>query len=181
MNERDTEVTVHPTAVIEAGVLLGPGVSIWHFAHVRQGAVLGPGVSLGKSVFVDSGVTIGGGCRIQNFVSIYRGVTLEEDVFVGPSVTFTNDPEPRANKNDWILLPTVVRRGASLGANATVLPGVEIGAWAMVAAGAVVTGDVEEHRLVVGVPATPQGWVCWCGRRIDEKPVPPCSHRPREG
>ena len=157
---------IHPTAVVEDGAEVGPGTQIWHFAHVRSGARIGERCVLGKSVFVDAGAVVGAGCRIQNFVSIYSGVTLEDDVFVGPSAVFTNDRYPRAAGGGWELLPTLVRRGASIGANATVLPGLTIGEWAAVGAGAVVTEDVESHRLVVGNPAKPVGWVCRCGRVV---------------
>jgi acetyltransferase-like isoleucine patch superfamily enzyme len=129
---------------------------------------------LGKSVFVDSGVVIGAGCRIQNFVSIYSGVTLEDDVFVGPSAVFTNDRYPRASGGEWDRLPTLVRMGASIGANATVLCGLTIGELALVGAGAVVTADVEPHRLVVGNPAKPVGWVCRCGRGVPGGPGTAC-------
>jgi UDP-2-acetamido-3-amino-2,3-dideoxy-glucuronate N-acetyltransferase len=174
--EDGNDTVIHPTAVVEVGAVLGSGVRVWHFAHIRTGANIGAGTSLGKSVFVDSGVAIGADCRIQNFVSIYRGVTLEDEVFIGPSVTFTNDDRPRANNQEWTPIPTMVRRGASIGANATVLPGLEIGAWAMIGAAALVTENVEEHSLVVGVPARRAGWVCWCGRSVAAKPSGPCPH-----
>jgi UDP-2-acetamido-3-amino-2,3-dideoxy-glucuronate N-acetyltransferase len=160
------EVQIHPTAVVEDGASIGAGTRVWHFAHVRAGASLGQRCMLGKSSFVDAGVVIGSGCRIQNFVSIYAGVTLEDDVFVGPGATFTNDRFPRAAGRDWQPLPTLVRTGASIGANATILCGLTIGEWAMVGAGAVVTRDVEAHRLVVGNPAKALAWVCRCGRRV---------------
>lgn len=166
---------VHPTAVVEEGAVLGADVHVWHFAQVRRGAVIGDRTRLGKSVFVDEEVRIGVGCAIQNFVSVYRGVTLEDEVFVGPSVTFTNDRYPRANSPGWEITETLVRKGASLGANCTVLPGVTIGEWAMVGSGAVVTGDVAPHRLVMGCPARAVGWVCWCGRPVAEEPVERCQ------
>ena len=162
--------SVHPTAVVEDGAEIGAGTNVWHFVHVRSGARVGERCVLGKSVFVDSGAVIGSGCRIQNFVSVYSGVTLEDDVFVGPSAVFTNDRYPRASGRDWVLLPTLVRRGASIGANATLLCGITIGEWAVVGAGAVVTHDVEPHRLVVGNPAKAVGWVCRCGRKVPEGP-----------
>jgi UDP-2-acetamido-3-amino-2,3-dideoxy-glucuronate N-acetyltransferase len=165
---------IHPTAVVEDGAEVGAGTRVWHFAHVRSGARIGERCALGKSVFVDSGVVIGAGCRIQNFVSIYSGVTLEEDVFVGPSAVFTNDRYPRASGGEWDRLPTLVRTGASIGANATVLCGLTIGELAVVGAGAVVTADVEPHRLVVGNPAKPVGWVCRCGRGVPGGPGTAC-------
>jgi acetyltransferase-like isoleucine patch superfamily enzyme len=165
---------IHPTAAVEDGAEVGAGTRVWHFAHVRSGARIGERCVLGKSVFVDSGVVIGAGCRIQNFVSIYSGVTLEDDVFVGPSAVFTNDRYPRASGGEWDRLPTLVRMGASIGANATVLCGLTIGELALVGAGAVVTADVEPHRLVVGNPAKPVGWVCRCGRGVPGGPGTAC-------
>ncbi|HET7869208.1 MAG TPA: acyltransferase [Actinomycetota bacterium] len=167
-------VLIHPTAVVEEGAEVGAGTRIWHFAHVRSGARIGERCVLGKSVFVDSRTLIGAGCRIQNFVSVYSGVTLEDDVFVGPSAVFTNDRYPRASGEEWELLTTLVRTGASIGANATVLCGLTIGELAVVGAGAVVTADVEPHRLVLGNPAKPVGWVCRCGRVVPGGPGTAC-------
>jgi acetyltransferase-like isoleucine patch superfamily enzyme len=168
------EVEVHPTAVIEEGAQIGAGTRVWHFVHVRGGARIGERCVLGKSVFVDSGAVIGSGCHIQNSVSVYSGVILEEDVFVGPAAVFTNDRFPRAARGHWELLRTLVRRGASIGANATILPGITIGGWAVVAAGGVVTKDVEPHRVVVGNPAEPRGWACRCGRVVPGGPGTAC-------
>ncbi|MFZ4811691.1 MAG: acyltransferase [Ilumatobacteraceae bacterium] len=154
---------VHPTAVVESEATLGDGTSVWHHAHVRDGALVGASCTLGKNVFVDGGARVGDRVKIQNNVSVYTGVTLEDDVFVGPSAVFTNDLHPRAFATTWHVTATVVRRGASIGANATIVCGVEIGSFAMVAAGSVVTRDVEPHRLVMGNPARPRGWVCTCG------------------
>jgi UDP-2-acetamido-3-amino-2,3-dideoxy-glucuronate N-acetyltransferase len=165
---------VHPTAVVEDGAEIGAETRIWHFAHVRSRARIGERCVVGKSVFVDSGAVIGSGCRIQNFVSVYSGVTLEDGVFVGPSAVFTNDRYPRAAGGEWRLLPTLVRAGASIGANATILCGLTIGELAVVGAGAVVTADVEPHRLVVGNPAKPVGWVCRCGKVVPEGPGAAC-------
>ena len=166
--------SIHPTAIVEDGAEIGAGTNVWHFVHVRSGARIGERCVLGKSVFVDAGAVVGSGCRIQNFVSIYSGVTLEDDVFVGPSAVFTNDRYPRASGDDWQPLPTLVRRGASIGANATLLCGITIGEWAVVGAGAVLTQDVEPHRLVVGNPAKAVGWVCRCGRKVPEGPGRAC-------
>ena len=157
---------VHPTAIVEDDVRLGAGTSIWHHAHIRAGASLGTNCVVGKNVFVDAGVVIGHGVKIQNNVSVYAGVTLGDAVFVGPSVVFTNDLHPRAGNTDWRIVATSVLEGASLGANATILCGVTIGAWAMVAAGAVVIRDVQYHELVGGNPARRLGWVCRCGKTL---------------
>lgn len=166
--------SIHPTAVVEDGAQIGAGTRVWHHAHVRSGARIGERCVLGKSVFVDSSAVVGSGCKVQNFVSIYSGVTLEDEVFVGPSAVFTNDRYPRASGEGWELMPTLVRRGASIGANATVLPGLTIGEWAVVGAGAVVTRDVEPHRLVAGNPAKAVGWACRCGRRVPGGPGATC-------
>lgn len=165
---------VHPTAIIEDGAELAAGVKVWHFAHVRAGARIGADTQLGKSCYVDSGVVIGERCKIQNFVSVYAGVTLEDEVFVGPSAVFTNDLYPRA-VGSWEITPTLIRRGASLGANSTIVCGVEVGEYSMVAAGSVVTKTVAEYELVAGVPARRIGYVCRCGRPV-AAPATTCSH-----
>jgi acetyltransferase-like isoleucine patch superfamily enzyme len=126
---------------------------------VRTGAQLGSGCSIGRNVYVDAGVVVGDGVKIQNNVSVYRGVTIEDDVFVGPSAVFTNDLRPRSFNADWTVTPTLVRRGASIGANATIVCGVTLGEYAMVAAGSVVTRDVLPYQLVAGNPARHRGWV----------------------
>ena len=155
---------VHDTAVIESGAQIGSGTKVWHHGHVRTAAVIGVSCTLGKNVFVDGGAVVGNRCKIQNNVSVYRGVHLGDEVFVGPSAVFTNDRFPRAAGDDWEVVETHVREGASIGANATIVCGVEIGAWAVVGAGSVVTGDVAPHELVVGNPARRLGWACRCGR-----------------
>ena len=164
---------IHETALVEPGAFVGAGTRIWHHAHVRTGASLGSDCTLGKNVFVDETVKIGNRVKIQNNVSLYRGVELDDEVFVGPHAVFTNDRLPRAISPDWTILPTRVRQGASIGANATVVCGNEIGEWAMIGAGAVVTRPVDGHRLVVGVPAKPSGWVCWCGSVVSRSSVRP--------
>ncbi|WP_336605575.1 acyltransferase [Fundidesulfovibrio soli] len=159
---------VHPTACVDQGARVGRGTCIWHFCHVLAGAEIGECCTLGQNVCVMGTARIGNGVKIQNNVSIYDGVVLEDDVFCGPSCVFTNVLTPRAfvcRRHEY--RPTVVRRGATLGANSTVVCGHEIGAYAMVAAGAVVTGDVAPHALVMGVPARQAGWVCFCGERLD--------------
>lgn len=172
--------SIHPTAIVEPGARVGRGTYVWHHAHVRAGAVIGERSSLGKNVYVDAGAVIGSDCKVQNNVSVYNGVTLEDDVFVGPSAVFTNDLSPRAKAPEWVLTPTLVRRGASIGANATILCGTELGTCCMVGAGAVVTKSVAPYELVLGNPARRAGWVCECGQRVSVAADPPptitCDH-----
>jgi acetyltransferase-like isoleucine patch superfamily enzyme len=168
---------IHPTAVVEEGALVGANTRVWHYAHVRNGASVGDNCTLGHSVYVDIGARVGNNCKLENRVSIFRGVTLEDGVFVGPHVTFTNDKYPRAIRadgslvaaEDWSPAETVVKYGASIGAGAVVLPGLSIGRWAMIAAGAVVTRDVPDHGLVVGNPAVLSGYVCACAHLLEER------------
>jgi acetyltransferase-like isoleucine patch superfamily enzyme len=159
---------VHGTAIVERGVVLGSGARVWHHCHLRAGARVGANTNLGKNVYVDEGAVVGDNCKVQNNVSVYRGVIIEDEVFVGPSAVFTNDLSPRASADDWVLSPTLVRRGATIGANATIVCGVEIGSSAFVAAGAVVTRDVLAHELVAGNPASRLGWVCECGTTLEK-------------
>ena len=157
--------SVHPTSVVDDDVRIGEGTVIWHFSHIQSGAKIGARCSLGQNVNVSNNVRIGNGCKLQNNVSVYEGVELEDDVFCGPSCVFTNDLTPRAKypKGRAAYKKTLVRRGASIGANATVVCGNTIGEWAMIAAGAVVTTDVPNHALMMGVPARIRGWACECG------------------
>lgn len=160
-------VFVHPSAVIDDDVELGDGTKVWHFVHISSGARIGAHCSLGQNVFVGKGVRLGRGVRVQNNVSLYEGVELEDDVFVGPSCVFTNVKNPRAFvQRKHAFLPTRVRRGASLGANATIVCGTELGEYSFVGAGAVVTRAVAPFALVVGSPARAIGWVCRCGERL---------------
>jgi UDP-2-acetamido-3-amino-2,3-dideoxy-glucuronate N-acetyltransferase len=160
--------TVHPSAIVDEGAEIGPGSRVWHFVHVSAGARIGARVSLGQNVFVGNRVTIGDDCKVQNNVSVYDNVTLEEGVFCGPSMVFTNVHNPRAfvvRKDEY--RDTVVRRGATLGANCTIVCGATIGEFAFVGAGGVVTGDVPDYALMVGVPARQIGWMSEFGERID--------------
>lgn len=162
------DYVVHPSSSIDDDVEIGPGSRIWHFCHVMSGARIGAGVSLGQNVFVGRNVTIGDRCKVQNNVSIYEGVTLEDDVFCGPSVVFTNVNRPRAAfpVSADAYQRTLIRRGCTIGANATIVCGVTVGAHSFVGAGAVVTKDVADHALVLGVPAHPHGWACVCGAEL---------------
>jgi UDP-2-acetamido-3-amino-2,3-dideoxy-glucuronate N-acetyltransferase len=160
---------IHPTAVVDAGARIGARSKVWHFAHVMPGAVIGTDCAVGQGCYI-ANVTIGDGVRIQNHVSIYDGVTLEDHVFCGPSCVFTNVINPRsevARKDEY--LPTLVKRGATIGANATVVCGATIGRYAFIGAGAVVRGDVPDFALMVGVPARRIGWMCACGARLADQ------------
>lgn len=161
------EFWAHETAIVDAGARIGPGTRIWHWVHVCAGARIGANCVLGQNVYVGNRVTIGSNVRIQNGVSVYDEVTLEDDVFCGPSMVFTNVVNPRSavpRKNEY--QRTVVRRGATIGANATVVCGHAIGRYAFIGAGAVVTRDVPDHALVVGNPARRTGWMCQCGEKL---------------
>jgi UDP-2-acetamido-3-amino-2,3-dideoxy-glucuronate N-acetyltransferase len=167
--DKPTGPGIHPTAVIDDGVSIGQGSHIWHFSHVLGGSRVGEGCNVGQNVVIGPDVTVGDGCKIQNNVSVYTGVTLEDDVFCGPSMVFTNVYNPRSHiprKSE--IRETLVRKGATLGANCTIVCGHTIGKYAFVGAGAVVTEDVPDYALVVGNPARQVGWMCECGERLDE-------------
>jgi UDP-2-acetamido-3-amino-2,3-dideoxy-glucuronate N-acetyltransferase len=160
-------VTVHPTAIVDAGAEIGDGTRIWHWVHISGGARIGERCSFGQNVFVGNNVVIGDNCKVQNNVSIYDNVTLERDVFCGPSMVFTNVYNPRAavsRKDDY--RDTIVQQGATLGANCTIVCGVTIGAFAFVGAGAVINHDVKPYALMVGVPARQVGWMSEHGERL---------------
>lgn len=159
--------SVHPSAIVDDGCTIGEGTRIWHFSHIMGDVQIGRGCNLGQNVFVAAGVRIGNNAKIQNNVSLYTGVILEDDVFLGPSMVFTNVVNPRSHvsrRNDYRI--TLVRRGATIGANATVVCGVTLGEYAFIGAGAVVTRDVPAYALVYGTPARIRGWMCQCGEKL---------------
>jgi len=161
---------IHPTSVIDEGALVGEGVSIWHFCHLMPGCSIGNFCIIGQNVFIDTAVKIGNGVKVQNNVSIYKGVIIEDEVFLGPSMVFTNVSNPRSfinRKSEF--KATLVRRGATIGANATIICGVEIGEYAMVGAGAVVTKDILPFALVKGNPSMQIGWVSEAGMQLHFK------------
>lgn len=171
-----TEPFVHPTADVAENSKIGSNTKIWHQSQIREDSVIGEDCIIGKGVYIDSNVRIGDRCKIQNGVSVYQGVQLEDGVFCGPHCVFTNDLRPRAVDpdgilkldDDWTIYKTLVRKGASIGANAVILCGIEIGMWAMIGAGAVVTRSVPDHGLVFGNPARLRGFVCKCGRSLTQ-------------
>jgi UDP-2-acetamido-3-amino-2,3-dideoxy-glucuronate N-acetyltransferase len=159
----------HPSSFVDDGATVGAGTKIWHFCHVMPGARIGARCVLGQNVYVSGGALVGDDVRIQNNVSIYDGVVLDDHVFCGPSAVFTNVVNPRSevSRKDQYL-PTRVRRGATIGANATIVCGADIGEYAFIGAGAVVRGDVPAHALMLGVPARRRGWMCRCGVRLGD-------------
>ncbi len=165
----DKNYFIHESAYVDSGAVLGEGTKIWHFCHIRGSARIGAGSNLGQNVYVDAKVTIGDNVKIQNNVSVYEGVTLEDDVFCGPSMVFTNVVNPRSHvsrKDEF--KDTTVKQGASLGANCVVVCGHDVGRFAFVGAGSVVTADVPDYALVFGNPARLRGWMCQCGVRLGE-------------
>ena len=166
----NNDIFIHPSSYVDDSTLIGDGTKIWHYCHIMSNASFGESCTLGQNVFVAGNVVIGHRVKIQNNVSIYEGVVLEDDVFCGPSVVFTNvkTPRSRISRQDKYE-KTFVRTGATLGANSTIVCGITIGKFAFVSAGAVVTKDVPDYALVVGTPARHIGWVCACGVRLQEK------------
>jgi UDP-2-acetamido-3-amino-2,3-dideoxy-glucuronate N-acetyltransferase len=177
-----TDFFVHESSYVDEGAEIGAGTKIWHFSHVMSRSRIGRGCNIGQNVLVSSGVVLGDNVKIQNNVSLYTGVTCEDDVFLGPSMVFTNVVNPRSHvsrKDEY--RATIVRRGATIGANATVVCGVTLGRYSFVGAGSVVTGDVPDYGLVFGNPARLRGWMCACGTRLaldhdrDEPKTAKCS------
>ena len=173
--------SVHPSAIVDEGAQIGEGSRVWHFVHVCGGAKIGKGVSLGQNVFVGNKVTIGDKCKIQNNVSVYDNVTIEEGVFCGPSMVFTNVYNPRSlieRKNEY--RDTLIKKGATLGANCTIVCGSTVGEYAFVGAGAVINKDVKPYALMVGVPARQIGWMSEYGEQLDlpleGKALTECQH-----
>lgn len=168
--------TIHESAYVDDGATIGADTKVWHFCHVMPGAVIGERCSLGQNVVVMGGVKIGNNVKIQNNVSVYEGVELQDDVFCGPSMVFTNVINPRSHvprKSEY--RRTLVKRGATIGANATVVCGVTLGEYSFVGAGAVVTHDVEPYALILGVPARRTGWMCQCGVQLPSAEAPVCG------
>ena len=182
----DPSARVHASADLEADVTVGSGTSIWHRAQVRTGARIGSQCIVGRDVFIDEGVTIGDRVKIQNAALVYHGVTVEDGVFIGPNAILTNDRFPRAitttgelaRADDWVVSPITLHHGCSIGAGAVVVAGVEVGRFATVGAGAVVTRTVPDHALVAGNPARRIGWVCACGARLRDAKGEPAPARP---
>jgi len=170
------DVFIHESAYVDEGAQVGAGTQIWHFCHVLGGAVIGERCSLGQNVVVMNGTRLGRNCKIQNNVSVYEGVELEDDVFCGPSMVFTNVINPRSHvsrKSEY--KRTLVKRGASIGANATIVCGTTLGEFAFIGAGAVVTKDVAPYALMAGVPARRIGWMCQCGERLSDAGAGRCA------
>lgn len=163
------EIYIHPTAVVDNTAKIREGTKVWHFVHVRENAEIGKNCVLGHSVYVDRGVKIGNGVKLENRASVYEGVTIEDNVFVGPHVTFTNDLYPRSFNVDWEIVKTFMKEGASIGAGSVVVCGVTIGEYAMIGAGSVVTENIPSHALAYGNPIEVRGFVCKCGRGLKKE------------
>jgi UDP-2-acetamido-3-amino-2,3-dideoxy-glucuronate N-acetyltransferase len=171
----DPTARIHPTADLEADVAVGAGTGVWHRAQIRTGARIGSECVIGRDAFIDEGVTLGDRVKVQNLALVYHGVTVEDGVFIGPNAILTNDRYPRAitasgalaRADDWVVSPITLRAGCSIGAGAVVVAGTDVGRFATVGAGSVVTRSVPDHALVVGSPARRIGWVCGCGQRLE--------------
>jgi acetyltransferase-like isoleucine patch superfamily enzyme len=164
-----SDIFIHPTANVSSDVIIGCGTKVWINSQIREKSEIGKNCIISKDTYIDYEVKIGDNCKIQNGVSVYHGVTIGNDVFVGPNVCFTNDKVPRAFDLNWIITPTIIQNGVSIGANATIVCGVTIGEYAMVAAGSVVTKDVEPYSLVMGNPAKHYSYIDKMGNKIDGK------------
>ena len=162
-----TNAYVDPTAIIDNGVRIGSGTKVWHYVHIMEDAQIGKECVIADYVYVGIGVKIGNNVKVENRATVYEGVTIEDKVFVGPHVTFTNDLYPRSFKNDWKILPTLVKEGSSLGARTVLICGTTIGKYAMIGAGSVVTENIPSHALAYGNPAKIRGFVCRCGRTLE--------------
>jgi len=170
----EKNIKIHPTADVDNNAKIGDGTSIWHQAQIRENTKIGESCIISKGVYIDTNVVIGNKCKIQNYVSVYNGVTIEDEVFVGPHVVFTNDFRPRAQPTDgWEIKKTLVKKGASIGANATIRCGIILGEWCMVGSGSVVTKNVPNHALIYGNPGSIKGWVCFCGEKISSSKKKP--------
>lgn len=173
---------VHESSYVDKGAIIGEGTKIWHFSHILKNAIIGKNCSLGQNVNIASNVVIGNNVKIQNNVSIYEGVSLSDYVFCGPSCVFTNDLTPRSKfpKGRENYIKTFVKKGASIGANATIICGNTIGEWAMIASGAVVSTDVKPYALMMGVPAVRKGWICKCGEVLNKDLICKCGRKYKE-
>lgn len=158
--------SIHESAEISENVQIGNGTTIWHYSQIREGSVIGENCNIGKGVYIDTNVVIGNNVKIQNYVSVYNGIVIEDDVILAPNCTFTNDLYPRAFDKNWQIMPTLVKRGASIGANASILCGITIGEFCMVGIGSVVTEDTLPYSLMVGSPARLKNFVCKCGAEL---------------
>lgn len=168
MDQKQLSLFIHPSAHVSDAARLGHGTRVWINVQIREGAVIGDDCIISKDVYIDHNVTIGDRCKIQNSVSVYNGVAIGDDVFIGPNVSFTNDKVPRAFNTEWTVTPTVLMDGCSIGANSTLVCGITVGEYAMIAAGSVVTRDVAPYTLVMGNPARPVAKIDQAGNKIGE-------------
>lgn len=174
----ENNIFIHNTADVSPNANIGNNTKIWNLAQVRENCIIGENCIISKNVYIDTGVVLGNNIKVQNNVNIYNGVTVEDDVFLGPSMTFTNDFYPRACSTDWKITKTLVKKGASIGANATIVCGIVIGEYAMIGSGSVVTRDVANNALVVGNPARIIGYVCNCGMKLNKDNIcPDCNEK----
>jgi len=179
MKIKSKNIFIHPTAEISSQTEIKEGTKIWHNSQTREGVKIGKNCVIGRNVYIDRGVIIGNNVRIQSNVNIWKGITIEDGVFIGPDVCFTNDKFPRSitsegnpvSDSDWIILKTLIKKGSSLGANSTLLPGIIVGEFALVGAGSVVTKNIPAYALYYGNPASSKGYVCKCGKRLIDKCV----------